>query len=120
MPDGKNLCRVNGRPVTVAQLKTLGRQLLNIHGQHDGQQLLDEGCHLGYLERFGETQESLTSYRAAYEALTRLDRKIASLRLDESEKARRVDTLQFQINELERAGLRGGVIEAVLASAGER
>ncbi len=113
MPDGKNLCRVNGRPVTVAQLKTLGRQLLNIHGQHDGQQLLDEGCHLGYLDRFGETQESLTSYRAAYEALTRLDRKIASLRMDESEKARRVDTLQFQINELERAGLAPGEEEAL-------
>ena len=46
LPDGKNLCRVNGRPVTVAQLKHLGRHLLNIHGQQDGQHLLDEGCHL--------------------------------------------------------------------------
>ena len=45
--DGKNVCRVNGRPVTVAQLRELGRQLLNIHGQHDGQQLLDPACHLG-------------------------------------------------------------------------
>ena len=44
--DGKNLCRVNGRPVTVAQLRDLGRRLLNIHGQHDGQQLLDPSCHL--------------------------------------------------------------------------
>ena len=113
MPDGKNLCRVNGRPVTVAQLKALGRQLLNIHGQHDGQQLLDEGCHLEYLDRFGETGKSLEAYRAAYEALAELDRKISSLRMDESEKARRVDTLQFQINELERADLAVGEEEAL-------
>ena len=53
--DGRNVCRINGRPVTVAQLRELGRQLLNIHGQHDGQQLLDPACHLGYLDRFGET-----------------------------------------------------------------
>ena len=113
MPDGKNVCRVNGRPVTVAQLKALGRQLLNIHGQHDGQQLLDEGCHLEYLDRFGETGKSLENYRAAYETLTGLDRKISSLQMDESEKARRVDTLQFQINELERADLVAGEEETL-------
>ena len=49
-PDGKNVCRLNGRLITVAQLRQLGRQLLNIHGQHDGQQLLDERCHLEYLD----------------------------------------------------------------------
>ena len=48
--DGRNICRVDGRLVTVAQLRELGRQLLNIHGQHDGQQLLDPACHLGYLD----------------------------------------------------------------------
>ena len=52
-PDGKNICRVSGRPVTVAVLKALGNRLLNIHGQHDGQQLLDEEQHLLYLDRFG-------------------------------------------------------------------
>lgn len=44
--DGKNVCRLNGRPITLAQLRELGCQLLNIHGQHDGQQLLDPLCHL--------------------------------------------------------------------------
>ena len=52
--DGRNACRVNGRPLTVAQLRELGRQLLNIHGQHDGQQLLDPDCHLDYLDSFGK------------------------------------------------------------------
>ncbi len=113
MPDGKNVCRVNGRPVTVAQLKGLGRQLLNIHGQHDGQQLLDEGCHLEYLDRFGGTEKPLAAFRSAYETLTGLDRKIASLQMDEGEKARRVDTLQFQIGELERAELSAGEEEAL-------
>ncbi len=113
MPDGKNICRVNGRPVTVAQLKALGRQLLNIHGQHDGQQLLDESCHLEYLDRFGRTDASLGAYREAYAALTALDEKISALQMDESEKARRVDTLQYQINELERSELTPGEEEAL-------
>ena len=105
LPDGKNVCRVNGRPVTVAQLKALGRQLLNIHGQHDGQQLLDESCHLEYLDGFGGTEGPLTAYREAYQRLMELDRQMAALQMDEAEKARRVDTLSYQINELERGNL---------------
>lgn len=114
LPDGKNLCRVNGRPVTVSQLRDLGRQLLNIHGQHDGQQLLDEGCHLGYLDRFGALEGSLAVYQEAFAELRALDKKMTALQMDESEKARRVDTLQFQIGELERAGLTSGEEEALM------
>ena len=69
--DGKNVCRVNGRPVTVGQLRALGARLLNIHGQHDGQQLLDEEQHLSYLDRFGRTEAPLGRYQAAYEASCR-------------------------------------------------
>ena len=115
MADGKNLCRVNGLPVTVTQLRALGRQLLNIHGQHDGQQLLDEGCHLGYLDRFGGTGGLLENYREAYGALRALEQRMASLRMDEAEKARKVDSLQFQIGELERAGLVPGEEEELLS-----
>ncbi len=113
LPDGKNLCRVNGRPVTVAQLKLLGRQLLNIHGQHDGQQLLDEGCHLGYLDRFGGLEGALSAYQEAYGELTALGRKIEALQMDEGEKARKMDALEFQISELERAELSVGEEEAL-------
>ena len=112
-PDGKNVCRVNGRPITVAQLRQLGRQLLNIHGQHDGQQLLDESCHLSYLDRFGQTQPLLEAYQAAYADLARIRREIRSLEMDESEKARRMDSLSFQIGELERANLQSGEEEAL-------
>lgn len=106
--DGKNLCRVGGKPCTVVQLKALGGQLLNIHGQHDGQQLLDESCHLTYLDSFGGLAEEVQGYRTAYEKFTALRRKKAALEMDEGEKARRMDILKFQINELERADLVAG------------
>ena len=106
--DGKNLCRVAGVPCTVVQLRALGAQLIDIHGQHDGQQLLDEDCHLGYLDSFGGLAEELAAYRTAYEGLAAVQRELAALQMDEAEKARRVDALQFQIGELERAQLRPG------------
>ena len=112
--DGKNLCRVNGRPVTVAQLRRIGGELLNIHGQHDGQQLLDEEQHLSYLDRFGRTEAPLAAYQSAYGAMAALLDQIRSLQMDEAEKARRMDSLRFQIGELERAELTPGEEEELL------
>ena len=106
--EGKNVCRVNGRPVTVAQLRQIGGELLNIHGQHDGTQLLDEEQHGAYLDRFGRTEEPLETYRAAYGVLAKLREEIRALQMDEAEKARRVDSLRFQIDELEQAELHPG------------
>ena len=106
--DGKNICRVGGVPCTVVQLRTLGSQLIDIHGQHDGQQLLDESCHLAYLDSFGELEPALSAYREEYAKLDALRKQIASLQMDETEKARRLDILQFQIDELESAHLRLG------------
>ena len=106
--DGRNVCRINGRPLTVAQLRELGRQLLDIHGQHDGQQLLDPACHLSYLDSFGRTGPLLADYRAAYEAVQARRKEIAALEMDEAERSRRVDTLTYQIGELERADLKEG------------
>ena len=106
--DGKNACRINGRPVTVAQLRQAGEELLNIHGQRDGAQLLDEERHGAYLDRFGRTEGPLAAYRAAYGAWWDLREQIRALQMDEAEKARRIDNLTFQIGELERAGLKPG------------
>ena len=94
--------------MTVAQLRELGRQLLDIHGQHDGQQLLDPSCHLTYLDSFGKTAPLLADYRQAYETMAGLKKQIASLEMDEAERSRRVDTLNYQIRELERADLKPG------------
>ncbi|MBQ0038162.1 MAG: DNA repair protein RecN [Clostridiales bacterium] len=112
--DGKNVCRVNGRPVTVTQLRALGNRLLHIHGQHDGQQLLDEEQHGYYLDSFGKVQNLLDDYADKYNHLTDIDHKIRSLQMDEAEKARRVDTLRYQIEELERAKLKTGEEEELL------
>ena len=106
--DGRNVCRLDGRPLTVAQLRELGKQLLDIHGQHDGQQLLDPACHLSYLDSFGRTGKLLEHYRRAYEAVQARKKQIAALEMDEAERARRVDALTYQINELERADLKAG------------
>ena len=106
--DGKNVCRVNGRPLLVTQLRELGQQLVNVHGQHDGQQLLDEERHLGYLDSFGRTQDGLSAFTAAYAQVRDLRREKEKLQMDDGEKARRLDTLTYQIEELEKAQLREG------------
>ena len=106
--DGRNVCRVGGKPVTVAQLRRVGCQLINIHGQQDGQQLLDEEQHQTYLDSYGRLEPALEAYRACYQAMEEIRRKMSRLEMDESEKARRVDSLQFQIDELERARLEPG------------
>ena len=107
-PDGKNTCRVNGHPVLVTQLRELGSQLLNIHGQHDGQQLLDEETHLESLDNFAHLAPQRQNYTAAYERVKDLRAQLKAVQMDEGEKARRMDTLQHQIGELERAQLRVG------------
>ncbi len=112
--DGKNACRVGGRPVTVAQLRRIGGALLNIHGQHDGQQLLDEEQHGAYLDSFGRVEEELGAYAACYEAMEVTRKKLKSLQMDEAEKERRMDSLTFQIKELEKAQLKPGEEEALL------
>ncbi len=111
--DGKNICRLNGRPLALSQLRELGRQLLNIHGQHDGQQLLDPACHLDYLDSFGGAQPFLEAFQASYRKVSELKRQIVSLKMDDTEKARRIDTLTYQIDELERANLQLGEEEAL-------
>jgi len=115
LSDGKNICRIGGRPVTVAVLRTLGNRLLNIHGQHDGQQLLEEQQHLLFLDRFGKTNTPYEIYTDKYNCLSDIRRQINALQMDEAEKERRMDMLQYQIKELERAQLKDGEEEALSA-----
>ena len=106
--DGRNVCRVNGRPVSVAALKKLGARLINIHGQHDSQQLFDEENHLTYLDAFARDDEALTDYQEAFGQMQAVRREIAKLSMDESEKLRLVESLQFQIEEIRAANLVSG------------
>ena len=112
--DGRNVCRVNGRPVSVASLKKLGGRLINIHGQHDSQQLFDEENHLTYLDAFARDEQELEAYQEAFSAMQSVQREIQKLSMDESEKLRLVETLKFQIDEIERAELQSGEEDELL------
>ena len=113
--DGKNLCRVNGTAVTVGVLKKLGVQLINIHGQHDSAALFDEAQHLTVLDSFAEDEAERAAYAERYEAVRALRREIDRLSMDESEKLRRMESLQYQIDELTKAHLRPGAEEELEA-----
>ncbi len=106
--DGKTTARVNGVPVTAAQLRELGALLLDIHGQNDGRQLLDEKRHLSYLDLFGECLGELASYKAKYDAYRTLVRETERLSMDETEKQHREESLRYRIAELTKAEIRPG------------
>lgn len=106
--DGKSTCRVCGVPVTAAQLKELGSLLLDIHGQNDGQQLLDERRHLAYLDAFGGYADISALFQEAYETYAGLMKEQETLRGYEKEKDLLTDSLRSQIDELSRADLRSG------------
>lgn len=115
LADGKSSCRVCGVPVTAAQLKELGSMLVDIHGQNDGRQLMDERLHRGYLDRFGGLEKELDRFQTEYTAYTALRKEIERLSMDEIEKARLYDSLKFQITELERAELKTGEKEELVS-----
>lgn len=106
--DGKNVCKVNGVPVTVSVLKQLGIQLINIHGQHDSASLFDENYHLSFLDGFACDDVLLDEYREKYQNVLSLRHEIDRLSMDESEKLRRMETLKYQIEEISRADLKTG------------
>ena len=111
--DGKNLCRINGVTVTVSMLKSVGEELVNIHGQRDSQALLDAARHVHFLDSFAGLQEAVAAYAADYARLKETQAAIRSLQTDEAEKARRIDLLTWQINELTGAELTVGERDAL-------
>ena len=111
--DGKNVCRVNGSLVSVSILRKLGIQLINIHGQHDSASLFDEDNHLTFLDAFGDNEALRTAYCEKYEAVAKLRREIDRMTMDEGEKLRRMETLKYQIAEIEKASLEAGEDEAL-------
>ena len=106
--DGKNVCRVNGSLVSVTILRKLGIQLINIHGQHDSASLFDEENHLSFLDAFADNELLRTAYTERYEAVSKLRREIDRMSMDEGEKLRRMETLRYQIAEIEKAELEEG------------
>ena len=111
--DGKNVCRVNGSLVSVSILRKLGIQLINIHGQHDTASLFDEDNHLTMLDAFGDNQQLQADYQEKYASVAALRREIERMTMDEGEKLRRMETLRYQIAEIEKAELEPGEDEAL-------
>ena len=111
--DGKNVCRVNGSLVSVTILRKLGIQLINIHGQHDSASLFDEDNHLTFLDAFGDNEPLRLTYTEKYEAVAKLRREIDRMTMDEGEKLRRMETLRYQIAEIEKAELEAGEDDAL-------
>ena len=111
--DGKNICRVNGSLVNVTILRKLGIQLINIHGQHDSASLFDEENHLRFLDAFADNGALLADYREKFAAVSELRRQIDRMTMDEGEKLRRMETLKYQISEIEKADLKSGEDEVL-------
>lgn len=106
--DGKNVCSINGTPATVTMLKNTGSLLINIHGQHDSQALLQPENHCSYIDVFGGNSELINQYSECYSELLDIQAQIKSIDTDEQQKARRIDMLTYQINELEDADITVG------------
>ena len=111
----KHRRRVCGVPVSVAQLRELGALLLDIHGQNDGRQLMDEANHLAYLDGYGDYGETIDRFKSAYADYKACKKEIQRLSMDEIEKERMADSLQYQIDELEKAQLKVGEEEELTA-----
>lgn len=103
--DGKSTCRVNMKPVSAAVLRQLASYLIDIHGQNDGQKLLDEQHHIDYLDGYAGLDSLLAQYRPKYQALLALRREITALETGEQERLQRIDMLSFHKEEIEQAAL---------------
>lgn len=101
--EGRNLCRINGRVVTLALVRSLGEWLVDVHGQSEHLSLLRVKEHLPILDRFADLD--LTEYQAVYQRYTSVRRELDQLQSDERDRARREDLLRYQINEIEAAAL---------------
>lgn len=107
LSNGKSVCRVNGKLVTISILREVGRTLMDIHGQHEHQELMNQELHLPLLDQYGGEviEEALTEYRDIYKQYTELKRKLKELSENEQEMAHRLDLLLFQHKEIEKANL---------------
>lgn len=113
--DGKSQCRINGKPATAATVRDLCAGLINIHGQHDNQDLLNPERHIFIIDSFAELGPLVETYQQLYAELGRIQRELKSQTMSEEEKLRKIDLLTYQIDELEKAELYVGEDEELTA-----
>lgn len=114
---GKNVCRINGKLVTISILREVGAALIDIHGQHETQELMDEKQHLYLLDQFAgkSLAKSKESYHHTFDKYTKLKREFSSYTENEQQIAQRIDLLTFQLQEIEAAELVIGEEEELVA-----
>lgn len=106
--NGKSLCKVNGKTVTVSMLKEISSLLVNVHGQHDSQALLNPDLQYTYIDMLLNDKSVLADYKSSFKKLIGVRRKLKSLANDESDKEKQLEILNFQIDELEAADIKIG------------
>lgn len=107
-PDGKNVCRINGMPATVSMLKALGVQLVNIHGQLDNQSLLSPETHCSFIDKLAGNGREFNEFKELYSLYIKKENELKSINTDVNEKNRRLDILNYQIEEIQKADIRPG------------
>lgn len=105
---GRSVCRVNMKPVAASVLRQLSPYLINIHGQHDGQKLMQDEYHIEFLDRFCGAAELLEQFRPLYHRLFELRQQIRELDHSEQQRAQRIDMLRYQFDEIAAAQLQPG------------
>lgn len=115
---GKGLIKINNVPVTATVLREISKNLINIHGQHDNQALLEPDMHLGFIDAVAENSELLSNYYLEFKELNSIRKELEALQIDEDEKQRKIDMLKYQINELETADIKLGEIESLKEKLG--
>lgn len=105
---GKSVCRVNGLPVTVGILKDIGTHLVNIHGQHDSQALLNPDFHYKFLDAYADCDELLAEYKDSFKSFLNIRRQLKSLTSDADERDKQSEILDYQIKELRDADIKVG------------
>ena len=106
--NGKSLCKVNGKTVTVSMLKEICSYLVNVHGQHDSQALLNPDLQYNYIDMLLEDKSVLSDYKKTFKKLISVRRKLKSFAKDEDNKESLLELLNFQIEELEKADIKVG------------
>ena len=112
--DGKNICKVNGISVNVSTLREIGTCLLNIHGQHDNQALLDPDNHCSFIDSYGDYEPVLLDYVECYNKLKQVRRKLKNLKAEFNDKEHRLELLKFQVNEIEAANIKVGELDTLI------
>lgn len=107
---GKSSARINGQPVNISMLRSIGSYLINIHGQHEHQSLLHAEQHIEWLDRYGEKQiaKPKQAYRICFEAYAKIKSQLKELKKTSQENLQMIDLYRFQADELEKANLKVG------------